>query len=103
MFLGISKRLSNKHRKTVQAVFERPTRSDLPWRDVEALFRALGAELKEGRGSRVGVELNGQEAVFHRPHPRPAMSKGSVEAVRDFLARVGMDNLWNTAATPPDR
>ncbi|WP_152052585.1 type II toxin-antitoxin system HicA family toxin [Tautonia marina] len=80
-------RLSRKHRTTRDAVFETPTRGDLSWRAIEALLGALGAEITEGRGSRVRVHLNGVRAVFHRPHPEKEASKGTVEAVREFLIR----------------
>ena len=81
--------LTGRHRATLAAVFERPTRADIPWRSIEALFRALGGEVSEGRGSRVRVALRGGRAVFHEPHPEPATDKGAVEAVRAFLISVG--------------
>lgn len=80
-------RLSSKHRATRDAIFETPTRGDLSWRAIEALLGTLGAELTEGRGSRVRVHLKGVRAVFHRPHPEKEAGKGTVEAVRDFLER----------------
>ena len=40
--------LSGRHLKTLAAVFARPTRSDIPWRDIEALFRALGGRAVPG-------------------------------------------------------
>ena len=79
-----------RHQKTLDAVFERPTRGDVRWRAAEVMLRALGAEISEGRGSRVRVALNGRKAVFHRPHPRPEMAKGAVEALRDFLTETGI-------------
>jgi len=81
--------LSAQHRKTLAAVFERPTRANVRWREAVGLVRALGAEITEGRGSRVRFALNGRRAVFHRPHPRPEMVKGAVEALRDFLTEAG--------------
>jgi hypothetical protein len=66
-------------------------RSDVRWRDVEALFAALGAEITEGRGSRVRVLLNGAEAVFHRPHPKPETDKGALKAVKRFLSEAGIE------------
>jgi hypothetical protein len=82
--------LTGRHRATLAALFERPTRADIPWRAIEALFRALGGEVSEGRGSRVRVALRGGRAVFHEPHPEPATDKGAVEAVRAFLISVGV-------------
>jgi hypothetical protein len=78
--------LSGKHSGTLDAVFDEPVRANIPWRDIEALFLALGAEISEGNGSRVRVALNGVRAVFHRPHPQKETDKGAVKAVRRFLA-----------------
>lgn len=78
--------LSSKHRKTLHAVFEDPVRSNVVWADVEKLFGALGAEVSEGRGSRVRVYLGGVRAVFHRPHPQKETDKGALRSVRRFLA-----------------
>jgi len=71
-------------------VFEHPTRPDIRWTDIEALFVALGADVSEGRGSRVRVALRGVRAVFHRPHPRPMTDRGAVRSVADFLRTAGI-------------
>lgn len=84
-------KLSSKHRKTLRTVFEDPVRSDVAWTDVERLFGALGAELSEGRGSRVRVYLNDVRAVFHRPHPQKETDKGALRSVRRFLAEAGFE------------
>ena len=83
--------LSAKHRKTLEAVYERPERSDIAWRDIESLFVALGGEISEGAGSRVRVALGGVRAVFHRPHPERVTEKGAVKAVRRTLQTVGVE------------
>ncbi len=82
--------LSRKHRKTLQAVFSDPARADVPWRDVERLLSALGAEITEGSGSRVRVALGGVRAVFHRPHPERETDKGALKSVRRFLNEAGI-------------
>ena len=82
--------MQDKHRKTLEAIFEVPERANIPWRDVEALFVALGAAVSEGRGSRVRVALNDVRAVFHRPHPRKEADKGTVKSVRRFLQEAGI-------------
>lgn len=79
--------LSNKHQRVFDAVFQQPVRGDLVWREIEAMLKALGAEITEGSGSRVRVSLNGSLIVFHRPHPRKEADKGAVKAVRMFLER----------------
>jgi hypothetical protein len=83
--------LSSKHARVLAAIFAKPVRAGTRWSDIEALFLALGAEVSEGAGSRVVVELNGLLAVFHRPHPRPETDKGAVVAVRKFLTEAGVN------------
>ncbi len=77
--------MNKRHRKTLDAIFDTPVRSDIEWKEIESLFNALGAEVSEGRGSRVRVALNGVRAVFHRPHPKKETDKGAVKSVRRFL------------------
>ncbi len=84
-------KLSSRHRKTLWAIFEDPVRSNVVWADVEKLLVALGAELSEGRGSRVRVYLNGVRAVFHRPHPRKETDRGALRSVRRFLSEAGVE------------
>ncbi len=83
--------MNAKHQRTLEAIFARPVLSDIRWAEIEALMVALGAERSEGRGSRVRFLLNGAEAVFHRPHPRPETNKGAVVSVREFLKIAGIE------------
>jgi hypothetical protein len=73
------------------AIFTDPVRSDIAWTDIENLLAACGAEISEGRGSRVRVALHGVRAVFHRPHPRGETDKGAVKSVRRFLREAGIE------------
>jgi hypothetical protein len=82
--------LSTRHRATLGRIFERPTRADIPWRDVERLFVALGGTVTQGKGSRRRVRLGDRRAVFHEPHPERATDKGAVEDVRGFLLSAGV-------------
>jgi HicA toxin of bacterial toxin-antitoxin, len=82
--------LSARHRKILEAIFTHPERADIPWRDIESRFAALGAEVSEGSGSRVRVALHGVRAVFHRPHPERVTDKGAVRSVRRFLETAGV-------------
>ena len=82
--------MNKKHRKTLEAIFENPVRATIAWRDIEALFEVLDAEISEGSGSRVRVALNDVRAVFHRPHPQPETNKGAVKSVRRFLQEAGV-------------
>ena len=73
--------MNKKQRQTLQRIFEKPTRSDILWNDIESLFIGLGAEVAEGKRSRVRVALNDVRAVFHRPHPQRVTNKASVRSV----------------------
>lgn len=81
--------LSTRHARTLAEIFANPLRADIRWADVEALFRALGAEVAQGSGSRVRVSLNGRRMVFHEPHPQPTIVKDAVRSVRRFLLEAG--------------
>ena len=61
------------------------------WRDLEALFVDLGAEVSEREGSRVAVVLFEEVRVFHRPHPFPNTDKGAVASVRKWLEQHGVE------------
>lgn len=82
-------KLSNKHRKTLEAIFERPTRANIPWMDIEKLFIALGADIEEKGGSVIKVTLVGRQ-VFHRPHPQKEAKRYMVREVEDFLLMAGI-------------
>jgi len=82
--------MKKKRQKTLELVFSWPTSGNIQWRDIEALFVELGAEVSEREGSRVGVRLFGQRKVFHRPHPSPNTDKGAVESIREWLKSNGV-------------
>ena len=84
--------MNKKNKTTLAAIFENPVRSDILWKDIENLLYALGAEISEGRGSRVRIVLESVRAVFHRPHPRKETDKGSVKSMRRFLISAGVKN-----------
>lgn len=75
----------------MKKIFEKPDRSDILWSDIEKLFQALGANLSEGKGSRIRVYLGGVRAVFHRPHPALETNKLTLKNVRRFLIEAGVN------------
>ncbi len=77
--------MNQRHRLTLRAVFSSPTPITPEWREVEALFIAIGATVIEGRGSRVRFEMNGVVATFHRPHPEKEAKPYQVRDARRFL------------------
>ncbi len=81
--------MNSRQRKILNAIFSDPVRSDIAWSDIERLLKSLGAEISEGRGSRVRIALKNERGVFHRPHPQRVTDKGAVQAVRDLLNNAG--------------
>ena len=61
--------MKRRHRRTLEAIFAHPISANIQWRDIEALFVELGADISEREGSRIAVVLFGEVRVFHRPHP----------------------------------
>jgi len=43
--------MNQKHRRTLEAVFEDPVRSNIPWRDIEAMLKVVGADITDSRGA----------------------------------------------------
>ena len=82
--------MNSAQRRTLEAIFSTPAPSGLAWRQIEALFVALGAQVIEGRGSRVRFELHGVIATFHRPHPHKEAKPYQVRDAREFLMQAGI-------------
>lgn len=82
--------MNKKHQRTLEAIFATPVRASINWKEIESLFVSLGARIEEGRGLRVRILLNEEEAVFHRPHPQKETDKGAVVSVCRFLETAGV-------------
>jgi HicA toxin of bacterial toxin-antitoxin, len=82
--------MNRKHQRTLESIFAIPVQSGVKWKDIESLLNNLGANIEEGAGSRVRILLNGEEAVFHRPHPRKETDKGALVSMRRFLENAGV-------------
>lgn len=82
--------MKKRHRVTLAKIFARPVIGTIHWSDIESLFIALGAEVSEREGSRVGVFLFGEVRVFHRPHPSPNTDKGAVVSIKKWLEDHGV-------------
>jgi hypothetical protein len=82
--------MRKKHQKILDDIFYDPALSNIKWDDIVSLLFALGAEISEGKGSRIRVVLGGVKAVFHRPHPKNETDKGTVKSMRKFLENAGI-------------
>lgn len=79
--------MSAKHRKTLAAIFTRPTSASIVFADIEALIKVLGGSVSEREGSRIKIELKGEQWRCRRPHPG---KEAKVEEAREFLERAGV-------------
>ena len=77
--------MNKKQQRILDAIQVTPPPANLKWNDVESLFRALGARVSQGNGSRVRVLLNGVIAMLHKPHPNNEVGRSCVKQIRIFL------------------
>ena len=82
--------MKRKHQRTLELVFAHPTSANVQWKDVECLFKELGAEVSGREGSRVAIVLFNEVRVFHRPHPSPNTDKGAVASIRKWFEQHGV-------------
>jgi hypothetical protein len=82
--------MKRKHQKTLDAIYARPVSANIQWRDIEALFVELGADISEREGSRIAVVLFDEIRVFHRPHPSPDTDKGAIASIRKWFEQHGV-------------
>ena len=81
--------MNSKHRKTLRAIFAKPTAPSIVFSNIESLIIALGGEVSEREGSRVKITLRGEQWRCHRPPPGKEAKHYQVEEVRELLERVG--------------
>nr|WP_297461220.1 type II toxin-antitoxin system HicA family toxin [uncultured Halomonas sp.] len=83
--------MKTKHRKTLAAIYRKPTAIGIVFGDIEALVIAFGGKVREGDGSRIAFELDeGGRLYLHRPHPGKEAKKYQVEEVRAWLKDRGI-------------
>ena len=82
--------MNAKHRKTLDAIFARPTPASIPFTEIEALIKGLGGTIAQREGSRLKIELKGEQWRCHRPHPGKEAKRYQVEEARELLERTGV-------------
>lgn len=83
--------MNRKQQKTLNSIFETPTKANINFADIEKLLISLGAVKTEKGGSAVSFELGGEAVFFHRPHPQKEAKRYQVAQARDFLIRIGYE------------
>ncbi|WP_082428255.1 type II toxin-antitoxin system HicA family toxin [Pseudomonas sp. NBRC 111119] len=82
--------MNNQQKATLENLWKTPTPKALEWARIETLLVSAGAQVIEGRGSRVRFELNGVVATFHRPHPDRHAKTYQIRDARQFLEQAGV-------------
>ncbi|MDR2012659.1 MAG: type II toxin-antitoxin system HicA family toxin [Rhodanobacter sp.] len=82
--------MNSKHRKTLRAIFTRPTLGSVIFADVESLLLAIGCTHREGMGSRIRFDHGPHVFLGHRPHPSKEAKRYQIEQVREFLEKLGV-------------
>ena len=82
--------MKRKSQRTLDAIFAHPTSANVKWRDIEGVFRELGAEISEREGSRIAVVLFKEVRVFLRPHPAPDTDKVAIVSIRKWFEQHGV-------------
>ena len=82
--------MNSKLRKTLAAVFAKPTSAAVVFSDMESLAKALSGTVEEREGSRVRIEIRGEVWRCHRPHPGKEAKRYQVEEFRELLVRIGV-------------
>lgn len=82
--------MNSAHRRTLAAIFSKPTPKSLEWAKVEALLVVCGCEKYEGAGSRVSFAKGGVKMDAHRPHPGKETKPYQVRNAKAFLEQIGV-------------
>ena len=81
--------MNHRHRKVLHALFAHPINANIAMKDVESVFKELGAEIKEANSGKVHVVLNGHSANFSHAHH--SLPKQEVQQIRKFIETCGVD------------
>jgi predicted RNA binding protein YcfA (HicA-like mRNA interferase family) len=82
--------MNNRQLATLRAVFTDPVTGTLAWADIEALLKACGCVVVEGKGSAVRFVHGTTIAYFHRPHPAKEAKRYQVRTAREYLIKIGV-------------
>ena len=82
--------MNSKQSKTLKNIFSQVTKSNINWQDIEKLMLAIGAKIKEDKGSAGVFILKDKVFPFHRPHPQKEAKKYQIQDLKKFLTEQGV-------------
>jgi hypothetical protein len=83
--------VNGSQRKILERVLAVPVNGNIEWAKIESMLKAAGCRVVEGAGSSVTFEFGGRKMTLHRPHPGKEALRYRVLAVREFIARMGIE------------
>lgn len=81
--------MNHKHRKVLHSLFAHPFNANISFREVESVFKELGAEIETRQHNKVHVSLAGHSANFH--HVSHSLDRDAVAQIRNFIETCGVD------------
>lgn len=85
--------MPTKHQRVFALIFDKPDKKDIDWDDFINLCIYLGASVNQSGGSAHGIKLNGEYAVFHKPHPGHTIYPTDLKRIRRFLKAAGVEKV----------
>jgi hypothetical protein len=82
--------MKTKHRKILEAIFAKPTQGRYRVQRHRGAGYNAWRQIFEREGSRVRIELKGEQWRCHRPHPGKEARKYQVEEARELFERLGI-------------
>ena len=82
-----SAHLSNRHRDTLQKLFEHPTSHNIEWREIVSLLEAIGNTERRHDG-KIKVTLGPSSQVLERPKGKD-VDADEIVALRKMLRQAG--------------
>ncbi len=86
--------LSNRHRDTIEHIFDRPSSGNVEWREVLSLLEAVG-DVDEEPNGRYRVTFGGETEVFVQPHGKDVDVRVLVD-LRRMLRNAGLEPPSNS-------
>ena len=87
--------MSKKHLKVLSAIFSDHPSSNIHWKEIESLFKYLGAEFREGTGASKVAIIDGREFRLHRGSHNSTIAKQSLHELKKYLESINVTDAGN--------
>ena len=84
-------KMTEAHRRTLEAVLESPPRTDIRWTEVLAMLEAQGAFIEQSDSQCIQLALNGAYAMLYVSQSRPEVGRRMVKDIQQFIEDAGIE------------